>query len=191
MPKDVDGIVLWTKNATLLLGKINNLEAYKYYFQYSITPYHNDIEQGVVDKRVEVIPTFIEFSKRIGAERMICRYDPIVITGRYSADYHIKAFARLCELLEGSAHKCVFSFVVSYKSVAKRLRQLGHKELSIQEKMELAEAMFRIAQKHGITLCVCCELVELAQTGVQPISCVDAALFGIAVPRDKKGAIAL
>ncbi|MCL2169722.1 MAG: DUF1848 domain-containing protein [Defluviitaleaceae bacterium] len=185
VPEDVDGIVFWTKNATPLLSKINNLEAYKYYFQYSITPYHNDIEQGIADKRVEVIPAFIEFSKHIGAERMIWRYDPIIITERYSANYHIKEFAQLCELLEDSTHKCVFSFVIPYKTVAKRLQELGHKELSIQAKIGLVGAMFSIAKKHGITLCACCELEELAQTGVQPISCVDAALFGITAPRDK------
>ena len=51
--------------------------------------------------------------------------------------------------------------------------------------MGLAEMLFSIAQKHGIILCACCELAELAQTGVQPISCVDAALFGITAPRDR------
>ena len=40
LPKDVDGIVLWTKNAAPLLPKISELDNFSYYFQYSITPYH-------------------------------------------------------------------------------------------------------------------------------------------------------
>jgi hypothetical protein len=79
----------------------------------------------------------------------------------------------------------VFSFVIAYKSIAKRLQKLGHKELAVQEKVQLAETLFLTAQKHGITLCACCELADLAQSGVQPISCIDAALFGIKAPRDK------
>jgi len=184
-PADVSGIVFWTKNATPLLAKMDVLDMYEYYYQYSITPYHSDIERGIANKRTECIPTFIELAKRISPERMIWRYDPIVITQRYDIDYQIKAFARLCELLEGSTHKCVLSFAIAYKSVTKRLQNSGHIELTVQEKVQLAEMLFSIAQKHGITLCACCELAELSQTGVQPISCVDAAIFGITAPRDK------
>ena len=184
-PEDVSGIVFWTKNATPLLSKINALDMYEYYFQYSITPYHNDMERDIADKKTEVIPSFIEFTKRIGLERMIWRYDPIIITERYNIDYHTKAFARLCELLEGSTRKCVFSFVIPYKTVAKRLQNSGHKELNIQEKIQLSETLFLIAQKHGITLCACCELAGLTQAGVQPISCIDATLFNTSASRDK------
>ena len=184
-PEDVDGIVFWTKNAMPVLAKINVLDSYQYYFQYTITPYHSDVEYGIADKKTEVIPAFVEFAKLIGTKRMIWRYDPIIITDRYSIEYHLKAFARLCELLEGSAQKCVFSFVIAYKSVAKRLQKLGHKELSVHEKNQLAETLFLIARKHGIMLYACCELADLAHAGVMPISCVDAILFGITVPRDK------
>ncbi|MCL2071584.1 MAG: DUF1848 domain-containing protein, partial [Oscillospiraceae bacterium] len=111
LPEDVDGIVLWTKNAAPLLPKIAILDKFQYYFQHSITPYHSDIENGLADKKTVVIPAFIELAKRVGAERMIWRYDPIVINERYTHDYHIGAFSRLCELLTGSTRKCVISFV--------------------------------------------------------------------------------
>ena len=116
---------------------------------------------------------------------MIWRYEPILITNRYDIAYHITAFSRLCELLEGSTKKCVISFAIAYKSVAKKMRESGHKELAVQEKIQLAEALLPIAKKHGITLCACCELQELNQFGVQSVSCVDADLFGVTAPRDK------
>ena len=46
-PPDVDGIVLWTKNAAPLLPKLGALEQLPYYFQYTITPYDTDIERGL------------------------------------------------------------------------------------------------------------------------------------------------
>ena len=179
--EDVDGIVLWTKNAAPLLPKISALDKFQYYFQYTITPYHTDIESGLSDKKKLIIPAFIELANRIGKERMIWRYDPIIITERYDPEYHIGAYTRLCELLAGHTEKCVISFVVAYKSAAKNLREIGHKELNTEEKLRLTGTLSAIAKNHGIALYACCDSgLELPL-----ISCVDASLFGITAPRDK------
>jgi hypothetical protein len=185
LPQDIDGIVLWTKNAAPLLPKLSALEQISYYFQYSITPYHADMESGLADKREVVIPAFVELAKQIGSERVIWRYDPIVITPRYDFEYHIGAFARLCELLSGSTQKCVISFVIAYKSVAKSLHEIGNIEVSVEEKLRLAESLLQIAKDYGIMLCACCESAELYKIGVQPIACVDSAMFGKSLPKDK------
>ena len=185
LPEDVNGIVLWTKNATPLLPKLSALEPFSYYFQYSVTSYHAEIESRLSDKRNVIIPAFIEIAKLIGAESVIWRYDPIVITPRYDFEYHVGAFTRLCELLAGSTNKCVISFVISYKSVAKSLREVGNIEVSIEEKLRLAESLLQIANAHGITLCACCESAELYEIGVSPITCVDSAMFGKSLPKDK------
>ena len=182
---DVDGIVLWTKNAAPLLPKLSALDGFPYYFQYTITPYHSDIEAGLADKKTTVIPAFLELARHIGPKRMIWRYDPIIITPRYSYDYHITAFTKLCALLAGSCEKCVISFVIAYKTIAKNLAGVGHVGVDAQDKTRLAADLLRIAKEHGITLCACCEMPELYELGVQPISCVDASLFGVIAPRDK------
>ena len=121
----------------------------------------------------------------LAAKRMIWRYDPIIITPKYDFEYHVRAFTRLCELLAGSCEKCVISFAIAYKSAQKNLADIGHVELDVGDKIRLAEALLRIAKDHGITLCACCELPELYELGVQPISCVDASLFKVTAPRDK------
>ena len=185
LPEDVDGIVFWTKNAAPILPSIHMLDKFRYYFQYSITPYHADIECGLANKKNTVIPAFLELSKHIGSERIIWRYDPILMTNKYDYPYHLSAFSRLCKLLKGSTEKCVISFVIAYKSVEKNLRGVGHKELNVQEKIKLTELMLPVAKDHGITLCACCELPELYQLGVQPVSCVDADMFGVTALRDK------
>ncbi|MCL1880667.1 MAG: DUF1848 domain-containing protein, partial [Oscillospiraceae bacterium] len=135
-----------------------------------------------------IIPAFIELAKQIGSERVIWRYDPIVITPRYDLEYHIGAFTRLCELFAGSTQKCVISFVIAYKSVAKSLHKIGNVEVSVGDKIRLVESLLRIAKDHGITLCACCESAELYQLGVQPIACVDSTMLlknGKSLPKDK------
>jgi hypothetical protein len=185
LPRDVDGIVLWTKNAAPLLSRIEVLKPFSYCFQYTITPYHSDIEAGLANKKEAVIPAFLALAEKIGKKRMIWRYDPIVITPRYTFEYHIKAFSKLCKLLSKSTEKCVISFAIEYKSIAKNLAEIGHMALAEQEKLRLAAAFLSIAKDNGITLCACCELPELYELGVQPISCVDASLFGLNAPHDK------
>jgi hypothetical protein len=91
----------------------------------------------------------------------------------------------LCKLLAGSTEKCVISFAIAYKSVAKSLFEIGYTELEAQDKIRLAEALLLIAKDYGITLCACCEFSGLYELGVQPVSCVDAGLFGVKAPRDK------
>ena len=110
---------------------------------------------------------FIELANRIGAKRMIWRYDPIVITDRYNFQYHIGAFSRLCKILEGSTKKCVISFVTEYKSVTKKLQAIGIKTLEKSYKIQLVMEFLNIAKEHEIELCACCELPELYTLGVR------------------------
>ena len=191
MPEDVSGIVLWTKNAAPILPKLSILDRFAYYFQYTVTPYDTDVESGLASKKNTVIPAFIELASRIGSERVIWRYDPILMTRKYDWGYHIRAFKRLCELLEGGTKTCVVSFVIEYKSIAKNMREIGHAEPVTQDKLRLIEAFLPIAQTRGIELCACCELPELYELGIKPISCVGSQLMSkiagteLSIPRDK------
>ena len=94
-PDVVDCIVFWTKNPANMIEKLESLQDYKYYFQFTLTGYGKEIEPALPDKRTELIPTFIRLSEKIGKEKVIWRYDPILISKRYTADYHLKAFEEI------------------------------------------------------------------------------------------------
>ena len=99
-PENIDTVVFWTKNSKPIhkyLDEIDNLK-YKYYFQYTITPYKKDLEEEVQDKK-EIVETFKNLSKKIGSEKVILRYAPVILSDNYTIDFHKKAFARLCDLL--------------------------------------------------------------------------------------------
>ncbi|MDR0838912.1 MAG: DUF1848 domain-containing protein [Oscillospiraceae bacterium] len=190
-PECVDGFVFWTKNAAPMLPKLDAVAAFPYYFQYTITAYDSDIERGLPSKRDVVIPAFRELAARVGAERVVWRYDPILFTPRYDFDYHIRAFTRLCGLLEGSTRRCVVSFVIPYKSIAGSFRAAGIEVPTGDARLRLAEKLLQTAAERGIALCACCESPELYALGVSPTACVDSALLGeiagrpLEVKRDK------
>lgn len=173
-PDKVDGFVFWTKNAAPMLPRIGELEGFKYYFQFTITAYGRDVERNLPDKNEVIIPAF----KQIGADKVIWRYDPIFINERYTWDYHVRAFTKLCEKLEGYTHKAVMSFVDEYITV--NLAPLGIKQLLPEQEKALAQQIFEIAAKHGIELTSCNE-----DLGIPHSCCVDGRMFGVRKPKDK------
>ena len=56
----VDCFVFWTKNPLAMMGKLDLLEDYMYYFQFTITGYGKDIEPNLPSKREVLLPTFME-----------------------------------------------------------------------------------------------------------------------------------
>src|SRR5665647_2342080 len=71
-PDVVDCTVFWTKDPVNMLGKLPLLDkmGYKYYFQFTLTPYGKDIERSLRDKSL-IIETFIHLSKIIGKDRVL------------------------------------------------------------------------------------------------------------------------
>ncbi len=172
-PDKVKGFVFWTKNAAPMLLRIHELESFKYYFQFTITAYEKDIERNVPNKQEVVIPAF----KKLGTEKVIWRYDPILINERYTWDYHIRAFTKIAEELEGFTHKAVMSYVDAYRGV--NLTAIGVKQMTLEQQREMAQQLAEIAMKHGIKLTACAENV-----GLPFARCIDATMFGLKKSKD-------
>ena len=94
-PDVVDFIVFWTKNPEPLLGKLNELQDYNYYFQFTLNSYDTDIEEYVPNKGKYVLSTFKKLSDIIGKEKVIWRYDPILLNEKYNISYHLENFEKL------------------------------------------------------------------------------------------------
>lgn len=120
-PDVVDCIVFWTKNPEPMLERLNELSDYRYYFQFTLTGYGRDIEPGIPHKKEKMIPVFKDLADRIGKQRVIWRYDPIMFTSTYTPEYHLKAFEQIASALNGYTEKCVISFVDFYSKNKRNL----------------------------------------------------------------------
>lgn len=172
-PDVVDGIVFWTKNPTPMLNRLDELQNYTYYFQFTLTPYGTDIEKNVPSKNDIVIPTFQKLSSMIGKERVIWRYDPILLNDRYTMQYHIKYFRVLCDKLSDYTEKCTISFLDLYKNIQRRIAPLGIHPLTSGQAEELTELFCEIAKEHDIYIDTCAEEINLSKYGVRHASCID------------------
>lgn len=176
-PDVVDCIVFWTKNPANMIEKLEHLKNYIYYFQFTLTGYGKDVEPNLPNKREELIPTFKRLSEKIGKEKVIWRYDPILISKRYTMDYHLKAFEEIASNLADYTEKVVISFVDLYSKTQRNTRGLDIKQMTNEEMISLAGKMAHIASKYNLIIETCAEQIDLQEVGIQHGSCIDKKLI--------------
>ena len=175
-PDVVDCIVFWTKNPYNMLMRLDELKEYNYYFQFTINPYDKQIEKNVPFKTT-ILETFSKLSQQIGSNRIIWRYDPILITDKINVAYHVKYYEELAKRLESLTTKCVISFVDLYKKTITNTKIINLQEPSQSEMRYLAEKFVNIARKYGIQVLSCAESINLSEEGVEHGCCIDPNLI--------------
>jgi hypothetical protein len=175
-PKQVDLIVFWTKNPRNLMKHLDQLNAYRYYFLFTITPYGPDLEQNVPPKE-EVMDTFIELSRMIGKEKVIWRYDPILLSAKIDEDFHVKNFNHMAERLAPYTQRCVISFLDMYKKCERNLNGFDIKKLNADDMTRIGISLRQIAEKSGIEMVTCAEEIDFSGIGIPPGKCIDDRLI--------------
>lgn len=164
-------LVFWTKNFTSMMKYLPALEekfGNKFYIQYTITSYGKGMESNIPHKGNIIIPNFQELSNRLGKNRVVWRYDPILFTDFYNMEYHKKWFPYMIERLAEYTDTCVTSFIDVYG----KIRNKGFIPCSATQQTELLMFMLNECKKYNITLATCAEAFHL--DGVQKSHCIDA-----------------
>ena len=174
----VECIVFWTKNAKPMMHQLDIIEemGYPYYFQYTINPYGEDLEKGLQNK-IEIMDNFIELSQKIGKDRIVWRYDPIILTEEYTIDYHIEKFEEYCAALADYTNRVVISFVDIYKRTEKNIRGVIQSEINLETMETIAEEFGKIAEDYEIELQTCSEKISLEKYGIRHTSCIDRKMI--------------
>jgi DNA repair photolyase len=175
--ENVDCIVFWTKNPERMLDKLEQLKDYKYYFQFTLTGYGKDMEPALPHKKDKMIPIFQRLSEMIGKEKVIWRYDPIVITETYSEEYHLKAFQEIASSLNGYCKRVVISFVDLYAKTKKNMKDIQTIDKKQSELITFLKKLAEIAVSNGMEIETCAELIDLSSCGIKHSSCIDKKLI--------------
>ena len=167
---DVDMIVFCTKNPHPILPYLKEIKK-PILFQITLTPYKKDIEPNVVDKK-QVILDIKKISNLLGKEKVYVRYDPIFLNEKYTLDYHIRAFEKLCKELDGYITHIIISFIDDYKNVRKNMNILHIKNFTSDDFKRLGLAFSEIASTHEMTVQTCSEYNTLEEYGFLVDDCV-------------------
>lgn len=178
-PGTLDGAVFWSKNpGPLLEGPGREALALlkewdvPYYIQFTLNPYGPELEPGL-PPTAERIRVFRRLADRLGPERLVWRYDPVVVNERCTMTFHKAAFARLAGELAGCTDECVFSFLDLYAKAKRRSAGLADRPVPPETMEELAASFAETAAGTGLRLRTCCEAADFSRYGIRPGACID------------------
>lgn len=179
--RDVDVLVFWTKNPMPLMRYLDELDSlgYKYFFQYTLTGYSKLWELYIPDVE-KSINTFKRLSERVGSDKIIWRYDPIILSNITDYKYHYANFVKLADRLKDSTHRVVISILDDYRGARGRINELKKIGVSLVENavdnmefVNLIKGISEYAKSKGLEIYSCAEPIKLEKYGVLPGKCID------------------
>ncbi len=171
---NVDLIMFCTKNPLPIIPYLNIFKE-PILFHVTLTPYKSDIEPNVPDKN-KIINGIKEISNFIGIENVYVRYDPILINDKYTVNYHIKAFSKLCHKLDGYVKHIIISFVDIYKNVKNNAKYLNLIPFKDDDYKQIGLSFSKIAKEHNMTVQTCFEDNNLTEYGFIKEDCLSHML---------------
>jgi len=185
-------IVFWTKNPNPILPYLAELDrrGLGYYFQFTLNDYDAERLEPGVPPLTERVETFVKLSRRIGREKMIWRFDPLLLAEGLTVDRLVERVEWIGEQLHPYTDKLVIAFadIERYAKVRGRLRRLGRgcRELSTDEMRVFAEKLLATTRSWGLTIATCAEAIDLEDLGIEKNRCIDDRLLARLFPEDEE-----
>ncbi len=170
-PETVECIVFWTKDPAPMIPQLDGLGDYPFYVQFTINAYGNDIEMHLPEK-ARLIDTFKRLADRIGPERTVWRFSPVLFTEHYTTETQQEAFSAIVGQLAGYTESCKLSFLDPYPKIRKEMARLGAAEGTAEQRFALTKQFLAVAREHGIDLTGCAQ-----ELGIPHASCIDGDLI--------------
>ena len=196
-------ITFWTKNPKPIFKYLEIIDKknINYYFQYTLNDYQKEnFEPNVpiLHKRIE---TFKELSEKIGKEKVIWRFDPLILTPEITVRDLLVRIWNLGKVLVPFTNKLVYSYadIMVYKKVQNNLVRetnyytkdnISDAEFDKDKKEEFAEGMQKILTEWkninpDFEIATCAEDIDLEKYGIQHNKCIDDDLMIKIFRKDK------
>ena len=197
-------VVFWTKNPEPMIPFLPELDrmGIHYYFQVTLNDYVNEGFEpnvGPVEHRVEV---FKRLSDLIGKDKVIWRFDPLIVTPQLTARQLLTKVYHVGNQLKGYTDKLVFSFidVRAYRKVQNNLiketpfytrETVESAEPTGDYLMELVEGLAKLrdhwkSKGWDLALATCGESIDLDKYGIEHNRCIDGELMERLFAEDKE-----
>ncbi len=174
-------IVFWSKYPKPIIPylKILDKKNINYYFQFTLNDYEEEKFEPFVPSLKERIEIFKELSSQIGKEKVIWRFDPIILTEKTTIEKIIKKIEFIGNEINAFTEKLVISFLDLYPKVKRRFLKysIPVKEISINDMHLTAKELQGINRKWGLKIRTCSENIDLTNYDIYPNKCIDDKLM--------------
>jgi len=175
--------VFWSKYPQPLLSYLPEFDkqGFYYYFQYTLNDYEQEKWEPNIPPLGKRILTFQDLSGRIGKEKIIWRFDPLMLTDKIGVEELLQKVENIGNQLKGYTEKLVFSFadITQYRKVEHNLKQkkINYREFTIQSMSEFARGLQDLNKNWHYTLATCAETIDLKHYGIDHNCCIDPELM--------------
>lgn len=187
-------IVFWTKDPEPIIPYLPELDrrGIHYYFQVTLNDYMQDGFEPNVPPVARRVETFIKLSLLIGKEKVIWRFDPLIMTPNIGPRELLKRIWNIGNQLKGHTDKLVFSFidVKIYRKVQSNLvketmlskEDVENAEANHAQRIEIVEGLRKIRnawhqEGWNVEMATCAEDIDLEQYGIEHNRCIDGELM--------------
>ena len=166
-PEEVSLLIFWTRAPAAIAPYIPSMidRGYRSAFFITLTGYPQWLEPAVPDRN-RVWEGITALHEILGEDSLWWRYDPIILTGRLTASWHIENFTRLCGTAwRGRTGRVIVSLAhidgpyASLRGKLARTCVMAGDRLAMPTYdafIKLALELAVIAGRHGMELEVCC-----------------------------------
>ena len=188
-------IVFWTKNPQPIIPYLHILDemGIHYYFQVTLNDYTKEEFEPNVPSVEERIETFKQLSDMVGKEKVIWRFDPLIITPTFGSRELLTRIWHVGNKLKGYTDKLVFSFVdvKAYRKVQNNLvketgfftkEDVENAEANYAQRIEIVQGLKKIReawheQGWDVEMATCAEDIDLESYGIEHNRCIDGELM--------------
>lgn len=176
-------IVFCSKNPAPLMPYLDLFDrrGIAYYFQFTLNDYDRERFEPNVPPLAERVLTFRSLSRRLGKERVVWRFDPLILTDELTVEKLLEKVKRVGDQIHPYTEKLVTSFVdiAAYVKVQRNLARTGlnWKEFDQAGMIRMAEGLSKLNEPWGLTIATCGEKVDLSNYGIGPNKCIDEELL--------------
>ncbi|GHV86942.1 hypothetical protein AGMMS50255_2380 [Spirochaetia bacterium] len=211
LPEDVAALVFWTRDPRPILAHADELEARgcRFYVMVTLTGYPAVLEPNMPPPEA-IITAMGELAAKLGPDRVIWRYDPILLSSLTDQDFHLRSFEALAGALAGKVRRVIVSVYDEYGGAKRRLAVLEKAGALIMQPhyqtgaalsgaaettadaaghflpavRELLKRLAAIAAAAGLEIRSCAEGEDLSALGIKAGACIDAELIRGLFPQD-------
>lgn len=185
-------VVFWTKNPKPIMKHLDFLDKHipNYYFQYTLNDYDFEKYEAKVPSVQSRIESFKELSNRLGKQRVVWRFDPLLLTREIGIDELIARVKKIGDTLKEYTERLVFSFadISEYKKVKNNLdkEHVPYIEWTAELMEEFAQKIALVNKEWNLKLGTCSEKIDLEKYGIVHNKCIDDDLMIELFSHDKE-----
>ncbi|MDO5577249.1 MAG: DUF1848 domain-containing protein, partial [Fibrobacter sp.] len=174
-------IVFWTKNPAPIIRHLDTLDklGINFYFHFTLNDYEKEHFEKNVPSLKERISTFIELSSKIGKEKVLWRFDPVIMSKRISPEQILDRISFIGNQIHDYTNILTISFISMYEKVKRNFRNASVNDLTINSDTvdTFCKGLKLLNERLKLRIVSCAEKWDLKKYGIDNGACIDSGLI--------------